>query len=243
MPKTSKIRVYVENELTCGNEVALGAELSHYLLSVMRLQNGEQILAFDGCNGEFEAELATIGKKTAILKIISKTRDFYKVPDIRLLFAPLKKDRTDFVIEKATELGIAAIVPVITDYTISDKVKTERWRAQAIEAAEQSRRVDIPLIESPVALDKALAAWDKNRTLYFMDETGNGKPVAQVFQKAEPPADFLIGPEGGFSEKELELLRSKPYAQAVNLGPRILRAETAVLAALACWQSLSGDWK
>ena len=243
MPKTSKIRVYVENELICGSEIVPNAELTHYLLTVMRLQSGERILAFDGHNGEFEAELATIGKKSAILKIISKTRNFYQVPDIRLLFAPLKKDCTDFVVEKATELGVAAIVPVITDYTISEKVKIERWHAQAIEAAEQCRRVDIPQIAEAITLDKLLADWDKNRTLYFMDETGNGRPAAEIFRDAPAPADFLIGPEGGFSERELTLLRSQPYARAVNLGPRILRAETAAITALACWQSLSGDWK
>lgn len=243
VPKTSGIRIFVEAELVSGTIVALDAEQSHYLLSVMRLAAGCSLLAFNGIDGEYECELGIAGKKTALLTIGARTRKQESVPDIWLMFAPLKKDRTDFVVEKATELGASRIVPVITRYAISDKVKAERWRAQAIEAAEQSRRLDVPVIDEAVGLEKLLQQWDETRRLYFMDETGNGLPVASVFQNAPAPAAFLIGPEGGFSGQELELLRSKPFARAVSLGKRILRAETAALAALSCWQALSGDWK
>lgn len=243
MPKTSGIRIFAETELVSGSAVVLGAGQSHYLLSVMRLPAGSRILAFDGRDGEYECELETGGKKTAVLKVGRQTRRQEQSPDVWLLFAPLKKDRTDFVVEKATELGVARIVPVITRYAISDKVKTERWRAQAVEAAEQSRRLDVPQVAEPVRLEALLARWDEKRTLCFMDETGSGQPVAAVFQNAPVPAAFLVGPEGGFSEQELELLRSKPFARAVSLGKRILRAETAALAALSCWQALNGDWR
>lgn len=243
MPKTSGIRLFVATDLASDTTVALGAEQSHYLLSVMRLSAGDVVLAFNGRDGEYECKLVVSGKKSVLLAVVRQTRSQENVPDIWLMFAPLKKDRTDFVVEKATELGAARIVPVITRYAISDKIKAERWKAQAIEAAEQSRRLDVPVIDEAVGLEILLNRWDEKRILYFMDETGNGLPVGYVFQNASAPAAFLIGPEGGFSERELELLRSKPYAHAVNLGRRILRAETSALAALSCWQALSGDWK
>lgn len=243
MPKTSGIRIYAATDLVSGSVVVLDDEQSHYLLSVMRLSVGNTVLAFNGRDGEYECELGLKGKKAALLTVGRQTRKQEFAPDVWLMFAPLKKDRTDFVVEKSTELGVSRIVPVITRYAISDKVKTERWRAQAVEAAEQSRRLDVPEVEEAISIEKLLAQWDEKRTLYFMDETGNGLPVGNVFQNAPVPAAFLIGPEGGFSEQELELLRSKPYARAVNLGKRILRAETAALGALSCWQALSGDWK
>lgn len=243
LPKTSGIRIFAETELVSGGTVMLGAEQSRYLLSVMRLPEGSRILAFDGHGGEYECELENGSKKTVVLKVGHQTRRQEQSPDVWLMFAPLKKDRTDFVVEKATELGAAKIIPVITRYTITDKVKTERWRAQAVEAAEQSRRLDVPQVADSIRLEALLARWNEKRSLYFMDETGSGQPVAAVFQNAPAPAAFLIGPEGGFCEQELELLRSKPFARAVSLGKRILRAETAALAALACWQALSGDWR
>ncbi len=243
MPKTSKIRLYADMVLSEGITAELNAEQSHYLLSVMRLTAGTSILIFNGQDGEYECELGIAGKKNAVVKVIKQTKKQNNVPDNWLLFAPLKKDRTDFVIEKSTELGVSRIIPVITRYTISEKVKTARFQAQAIEAAEQSRRLDIPDISESEQLEKLLNSWDEKRSLYYMDETGAGQPVAVAFQNATAPAAFLIGPEGGFSESELALLRGKTFAKAVNLGPRILRAETAVLAALACWQALNGDWK
>lgn len=159
-----------------------------------------------------------------------------------LLFAPVKKDRTDFVIEKATELGAGKIIPVITRHTITDKVRVERLRAQAAEAAEQSRRVEVPEIGAPVRLEKLLADWDPARRLFFMDESGRGRPAAEAFGEYQGPAALLVGPEGGFAEEELNGLRSRPFARAVSLGPLILRAETAAAAALSVWQAISGLW-
>ncbi len=243
VPKTSKIRIYTDVDLSVDSVVELNAEQSHYLLTVMRLQSGDKLLVFNNRDGEFDCTLTPKNKKSVLLKINSKTRDFERVPDIWLMFAPLKKDRTDFVVEKATELGASRIVPVITRYTISDKIKIERWQAQTIEAAEQSRRVDLPQINEPIALFKLLENWDLHRRLYFMDETGTGKDIVTVFSSAPPPSALLIGPEGGFSERELNLLHSKSYACAVSLGKRILRAETAAVASLSCWQATCGDWK
>lgn len=243
MPKTSGIRIFADVELVSGAEVELNSEQSHYLLSVMRLGAGSKILVFNGRSGEFECELGLVSKKVASIRVGQQTREFVSVPDIWLLFAPLKKDCTDFVIEKAVELGVAEIVPVITRYSIADKVKTARFAAQATEAAEQSRRLEVPKINEPIAFNKIFTDWDAKRTLYYMDETGNGMPVYKVFANAPAPAAFLIGPEGGFSEDELNFLRALPFAKGVNLGRRILRAETAALSALACWQAMSGDWQ
>lgn len=155
---------------------------------------------------------------------------------------PGKKDQTDFIIQKAVELGVRRLQPVITRRTITDKVRRERFRAQGIEAAEQCRRLDVPEINEAQSLEKVLQNWDKSRRLFFMDETGHGLPVRRAFAAAAAPAAILVGPEGGFSAEELQRLRGLEFAQGVTLGPRILRAETAVAAALSCWQSLSGDW-
>ena len=244
MPKTSNIRLFIdEKDLKTGQIIELNKDQAHYLLSVMRLEDGRKISVFNGRSGEFESQLVICGKKTANLQIGSKTKNFQSVPDIWLLFAPLKKDRMDFVIEKATELGISAIWPVITQYTISDKVKTERLKAQAIEASEQSRRLDIPKIFEPEPLKYILSKWDKKRKLFYMDETGSGENFYQSAEKMTEPLAFLIGPEGGFSEQELDNLRNCPFAQAASLGPRILRAETAAITAIACWQAAKGDWQ
>ena len=243
LPKTSKIRIFADVELEKGNKVELSPEQSHYLVSVMRLQSGDNILVFNGKDGEFDCTLSVQGKKSVVIDINEQTKVFESVPDAWLLFAPLKKDCTDFVIEKATELGIAKIVPVITKYSISDKVKTSRYQSQAIEAAEQCRRLDVPTIDEAMSFEKLLNSWDEKRTLYYMDETLAGQPVSEAFGNAPAPVAFLIGPEGGFSEQELAVLRSKKYAKGVKLGNRILRAETAALSAISCWQALSGDWK
>ena len=149
---------------------------------------------------------------------------------------------TDFIIEKACELGIRKIVPAITEHTISDRIKTERYLAQAIEACEQCRRVDIPEISKPVGLPALLDSWNPQRILYYMDETGNGANLYQTFSRKHQPAAILVGPEGGFSREELNLLAAQSFTQGVSLGPRILRAETAVAVSLACWQAICGDW-
>ena len=190
--------------------------------------------------------MTQISKKEVILSVLEKTRAFCSCPDIWLLFAPLKKDQTDFVVQKATELGVARIMPVITQFSITEKAKTERFKAQAIEACEQCRRLDVPTICEPIQLLKLLDNWDKGRTLFFLDETRQAQSVSQVFSWAKEQnihhAALLVGPEGGFSAEELDMLRALKFAKGVALGPRILRAETAAAAALACWQAMCGDW-
>ena len=220
----------------------LGEEQSRYLASVMRVSPGAEIFLFDGKNGEFVAEVTNVGKKRVCLTVKQKTKDFERTEDIWLLFAPIKKDCTDFVIEKSTELGIDRIIPVITKHTISEKVRTERYKAQAIEASEQSRRLTVPTIEEPRKLDKVIENWDNSRYLFFMDETGKGDAAVRAFMQNKGAAAILVGPEGGFTEEELNKLRHCPFARAVSLGPLILRAETAVISALSIWQAVNGNW-
>ena len=241
--KKTKIRLYVDAELNISDEILLNDKQAHYLTNVMKLSNEDEVLAFNNRQGEFLCALQNKSKKTFYLKVLSQTRAYEQCPDIWLLFAPVKKDQTDFIIQKATELGVAKIMPVITTHTISDKVKTERFVAQSIEAAEQCRRVDLPEISEAQSLEKVLNSWDKERMLYFMDETRQALPANKVFEAKFPKAAILVGPEGGFSEEELNLLRSLPFAKGATLGKRILRAETAVAAALSIWQTLVGDWR
>ncbi len=241
--KKTKIRLYVEADLSATAEVLLNDKQVHYLTNVMKLNSEDEVLAFNNRQGEFLCALQNKSKKTFYLKVLSQTRAYEQCPNIWLLFAPVKKDQTDFIIQKATELGVAKIMPIITTYTISDKVKTERFIAQSIEAAEQCRRVDLPEISEAQSLEKVLNSWNKERILYFMDETRQAKPANKVFAAKSPKVAILVGPEGGFSEEELKLLRSLPFAQGATLGKRILRAETAVAAALSVWQALAGDWR
>jgi len=241
LAKNPKIRLYVPFALFVGQEAFLSEEQSRYLAAVMRIKNNEEILLFNGKDGEFKAKAILNGKKV-LARVVEQTRPFSRGADVWLLFAPIKKDRTDFVIEKATELGAAKILPVITRYTISDKTRTERFYAQAAEAAEQSRRLDVPEIAEACSLEKVLEHWDSERVLYFMDESGQGKPVLEAFAQSGKAA-LLVGPEGGFAPEEFERLRQCPFARGVSLGSLILRAETAVAAALSCWQAASGAWK
>lgn len=242
MKKKAKIRLYVADKLSESAELSLNEKQAHYLTNVMKLAIGETLLAFDNENGEFECEIVSAAKKSCVIKVCSQTKEFVKCPDIWILFAPVKKDQTDFIIQKATELGVSAILPVITARTIAEKVKKERFEAQSIEASEQCRRVDLPEISDALTLDKVLANWDKERTLYFMDETLQSQPAIKAFGSEQKKAAILVGPEGGFSEEELARLRGLPFAKGVTMGKRILRAETAVAAALACWQMIAGDW-
>lgn len=245
MKKNIKIRLFAKQKLN--TELVWQPEEAqvHYLLNVLRLSEGDCIKIFDGQSGEYIGKICNCSKKSCSIQILEKTREMEACPDLWLLFAPVKKDKTDFIIAGATELGVAKIVPTITRYTISEKVKKERYEAQVIEAAEQCRRLDIPLIEEPKSLEKILQNWPQERILYFMDETGNGENIQTAFQKenSSHKAAVLVGPEGGFSEEELQNLRQKDFAKGVSMGKRILRAETAALSALACWQALCGDWK
>ena len=210
---------------------------------MLRIKKGDEVYVFNGSDGEFCTIVAALGKKECLLEVKSLYKKFEKSPDVWLLFAPLKKDNTDLVAEKATELGASKIVPVITEYTNAAKVRPERLQTQIIEAAEQSRRQDIPELAEVDTLQHILQNWPPERKLFYLDETGGGSEVAKVFKNSRGSAALLVGPEGGFSQKELEILQKCKYTCAITLGKRILRAETAVMAALACWQALCGDWK
>ena len=243
MKAERNIRLFVKNNLTEQKTISLPEAQSHYLINVMRCRQGDSVCCFDGISGEYKAEITVADKKGTILAIKEKKRDIGPEKDIWLLFAPLKKDKTDFVIEKAVELGVSKIIPVITARTNSERIKIERYEAQAIEAAEQSERLTVPEIEAAVSLEKLIKEWDKQRTLFFMDEHRQGNSAKQVFSlnQSEKTA-VLIGPEGGFDAIETATLNKCSFVKNVSLGPRILRAETAAIASLAVWQAISGDW-
>jgi len=235
-----KTRLFVTADLGEGKATPLSDGQAHYLLHVMRAKQGDRLRLFNGRDGEWAAEITTVTKRGAIVTARVPTLPQAQVPDLWLVFAPVKKTPADYLAQKATELGVRKLQPVFTRRTIVTRLNEDRLLANAIEAAEQSDRVSVPEIAAPVKLEKLLAAWPAERRLYFCDEGGDAKPLAQA---AEPgPAAILTGPEGGFDPAERELLRSRSFVVPVTLGPRILRADTAALAALAVWQSAAGDW-
>jgi 16S rRNA (uracil1498-N3)-methyltransferase len=236
-------RIYVNEKLELNKTITLDEDQTHYLKNVVKYTTNDTLLCFDNQTGEYICQITDLAKKKTTIQVTEKVKNLYICPDIWLLFAPLKKDKTDFVIEKATELGCRKIIPTITKYTITSNVKTSRYIAQSIEAAEQCRRTDIPEITEAMNIKELLQNWDVQRTLFFMDETLESKNFLQTLK--ENPTEksaILVGPEGGFSEDELTLLRSLPFCKGATLGPRILRAETAATSALSCWQLISGDW-
>nr|WP_070959500.1 16S rRNA (uracil(1498)-N(3))-methyltransferase [Hyphomonas sp. Mor2] len=236
-------RLFVDTPLQQGRPVSLPDAQSKYLLRVMRLTEGAQVRVFNGVDGEWRCSLS-IDRKTAVLTPDSKTREQAAGPDLTLLFAPVKKARTDFIVEKATELGVSALQPILTDYTQSQRVRTDRMRLLAIEAAEQTERMDLPAISEASPLPKVLAGWDRATPLIYCDEGGEAAPLRdRANQLSDKPAGILIGPEGGFSPKEREMLHALEFVIPITLGPRILRAETAVVSALTLWQSMVGDWR
>ena len=241
------IRLYVDQNLAAGQGVAVSAPQAHYLGHVMRLKPGAEVALFNGRDGEWSARLATIGRGAATLAPERQTQPQSAGPDLWLLFAPIKRAPVDFVAAKATELGVSALRPVITRNTVVSRVNLERLRANAIEAAEQTGRLDIPEVFAPVALDARLADWPAGRRILMCDESGTAPPIAAAlaaFAGAKPgPWAVLIGPEGGFSAAELDALAKTPFVTRVGLGPRLLRADTAALAALSCWQATIGDWR
>ena len=239
-PPRSLPRLYVEPPLSAGVAVGLDAAQANYLGNVLRLAEGGEVLLFDGVSGEWLARVVEVGKKRMILGVIEATRRQESVPDLTLAFAPIKKGRIEFLVEKAVELGVARLEPVITRRTIVDKLNLERMRSHIVEAAEQCRRTALASIVEPVKLGAWLKAADPARTLYFADETG-GEAAVSAF--APGPATILIGPEGGFTPEEGESIRALPSARAISLGPRILRAETAALAAVTTYMALAGDWR
>ena len=239
-PPKSLPRLFVGGPLGPGISVELDAGQANYLGNVMRLKPGDEALLFDGASGEWLAKVADAGKKRMTLGIERRTGEQEAVPDCWLAFAPVKRSQTDWLVEKATELGIARLLPVTTKRTIVERVKLERLAAIAIEAAEQCNRTTVPEIAEPQSLENFLKARDDGRTLYFADEAG-GEPALDAFKPG--PAALLIGPEGGFTDKERQAIRAEPNVVAVSLGPRILRAETSALAAITTYMALAGDWR
>ncbi|MFT6533177.1 MAG: 16S rRNA (uracil1498-N3)-methyltransferase [Limimaricola cinnabarinus] len=237
----SKVRLFVDHPLAEGQTVPLEAAQAHYLSGVMRLPMGSVISVFDGRSGEFDATLAQANKRGGSLEIGAKTKAFMPPPDLWLCFAPIKKARTDFIVEKAAEMGASRIVPVLTAFTNSERVRTDRLQAHAIEAAEQCGGTYVPQVAEPVKLAKLLDGWPEGRRLMFCDEALVGESGA--LPDAPGPWAVLIGPEGGFSDTERSRLRRLDHAHPVSLGPRILRADTAAVAALTLWQMRLGDWQ
>lgn len=235
-----RFRLFVPAPLVEGVAVALDRDQTHYLASVMRAVVGEAVLLFNGIDGEWLARILSLPKAGAALVPEHQTRPQAPEPDLWLLSAPLKKDRTDLVVEKAAELGVSRLWPVFTRRTNSGRVNLERMRAHLIEAAEQCERLSVPELAEPAALEKILESWPSDRVLLFLDESGGGEPLARVV--TTQPAALLVGPEGGFTPEERQMLTAKTFTRPVGLGPRILRAETAAIAALAVWQSVAGDW-
>lgn len=247
-------RLFVHASLAPGADVTLTADQSHYVMHVMRLAPGDPVRIFNGVDGEFDARLQSAGKNLARLEVQHQTRPQAAGSDVWLLFAPLKKTATDFLVEKAVELGVADLRPVLTERTISRDVRTDRLSRIAIEASEQTERLDVPAVREAEKLARALAGWDASRPLFYADESGDdgGRPWGGETGRAPPMSEcvravggsrgaVLVGPEGGFSPTERAWLRSLTYVHAVGLGPRILRAETAAIVALALWQSVAGD--
>ena len=251
-----KLRLYVEAPLAKDARVAPDEGQAHYLLHVMRAKAGDRISLFNGRDGEWLARIAEITKRGCVLICEKQTEVQSEVPDLWLCFAPIKKTPADYVTQKATELGVRVLQPVLTRRTIVRRVNTDRMRANAVEAAEQSGRLTVPEIREPVDLEKLLASWPAERRILFCDEAGEAPPIADALLLPPPLAGggaarsdagegwaVVTGPEGGFDPAERTLLRAMPNVTPVSLGTRILRADTAALAALAIWQAIRGDWR
>lgn len=240
-PPRSAPRLFVEQLLAAGAEVRFDGAQAHYLLRVMRINPGDAVILCDNATGEWLAEVAETNKRVLSLIVRQPLRPREDVPDLWLCAALLKKDRFDWVLEKATELGVRSIRPVLTRRCVADKLNLERARVVVTEAAEQCARTALPELVEPVKLEALLRDWPADRTLFFADELG-GEPAAKAFPSANGAAALLIGPEGGFDDAERAAVRALPQARPINLGPRILRGETAAIAATALWMAMAGDW-
>ncbi|MFN3523860.1 MAG: 16S rRNA (uracil(1498)-N(3))-methyltransferase [Phenylobacterium sp.] len=238
------IRLHVAHDLSAGTELLLNADQSRYLAAVMRRAVGDQILVFNGRDGEWRATLTEAGKRGARLRIEAIERTQAIGPDLELVVALVKRARLETIVEKAAELGARRVRPVITERTNADHTKVARLQAIATEAAEQTGRLDVPEILEPVKLERLVAGWEPGRRLVFCDEAGDAAPLLTALAGQAPgPWAILIGPEGGFSPAERARLRALDYAVPAALGPRILRADTAAISALTLWQAALGDWR
>jgi len=240
-PPRSAPRLFVKTTLGDGVAVPVDGNAAHYLISVMRVREGDAVLLFDGASGEWAASAEQIRKRDLVLRCVRQTKPLETVPDFWLCAAPIKKGRIDLVVEKACELGVARLVPVLTERCVVDKLNPDRLQAHLVEAAEQCGRTALPELAGMVSLAALLKAWPAGRALFFADELG-GVPMREAFAASPGPAALLVGPEGGFTTAERDAIRALPQARPISLGPRILRAETAAIAATAAWMALNGDW-
>lgn len=239
-----KARLYVADELSASAIITLSKEQSHYVTKVMRQKVGNVVALFNGRDGEWHAEISVASKKATELQVKTQTRPQEDEPDLWLCFAPVKYGKIDFLVQKSTELGVSRLIPVATERTVVKRVNHERLVANVMEAAEQTERLTMPEISSYSTFDKLLEEWPQDRLLIVADETGGGEPPHDLLPVLhDSRLAVLIGPEGGFSPEEIKRLAMLPGARRMSLGPRILRADTAALAALACVQALCGDWR
>ena len=251
-------RLYIDGPLHSGLPAPLSAEQAHYLKNVLRRNEGDELRLFNGRDGEFAARIVELKKKMGAAQIGERTREQEAEPDLTLYFAPVKRGALETIIQKAVEIGAARLVPVVTERTVAPKLNAERLQAIATEAAEQCGRMTVPSVDEPIKLSALLDAWPAGRRLLFCDEAGDDEgedwggregraaPVLEALKAANSKTEgwaVLTGPEGGFSPAERSALRAKPFVTAATLGPRILRADTAAIAALVLWQAALGDWR
>lgn len=241
-PPASTPRLFVGRRIEDGAEIVVDGGQAHYLVSVMRLRPGGIVKLFDDLTGEWLAEAVAVGKRDLVLRATGFLRPREDVPDLWLCAAPIKRGRIDWVAEKASELGVARLIPVLTRRTVVDRVNGDRLRAHMIEAAEQCERTALPALDPLTRLADLLGSWSLERRLFFADEEG-GAPIAEAIAANPGPAALLIGPEGGFDDEERAAIRSTAGAVPVSLGSRILRADTAAVAAIAIWMATAGDWR
>ena len=247
-PAAPRARLFLDQTLARGTEIVLDRDRSHYLKNVMRLGPGDAVAAFNGRDGEWLGRIEPADRKGLALRLERLLAGQPESGDFWLLFAPLKRRPSELLVAKTVELGATALVPVTTARTTRSRIRPDRMRLLAIEAAEQCGRRDVPEVREAEALREVLERWPAGRRLVFCDESGGGRPIVEFLTEARDgdaagPWAALIGPEGGFTEEERVALRSRPYVHAVDLGPRLLRAETAAIAALVCWQAVIGDWR
>ena len=238
----AKVRLFIDHPLAAGQPVPLDGAQAHYLSGVMRLKPGDGVEVFNGRDGAWSARLAGATKRGGSLEVLAQAAPQRNPPDLWLCFAPIKKARTDFIVEKATEMGAARILPVQTDHTNAERIRQDRLQAHAVEAAEQCGGTFVPPVADLLPLARLLDGWDAARPILWADEAMAG-PAETLAGLPRGPWAILIGPEGGFSDAERARLASLPFVTRISLGPRILRADTAAVAALALWQAALGDWR
>ncbi len=236
-------RLYVDVNLAIGRKFSLTPQQTHYVANVMRRKEGDHLLLFNGADGEWKAQITSITKKVCDLECKQQVRPQISELDLWLLFAPIKSGRIDYLVEKATELGISQLQPVFTDFTTVTRVNIKRLQAHAVVAAEQCERLSVPSVLAPITLSKLLQSWDTKRHLLFCDERRESPSITSLLKdQSVQPWAILVGPEGGFSNSERNILLKQSFVKSTQLGPRILRSDTAAVAALSCYQAICGDW-